>query len=151
VRKQMLRGRTKERFGVHHFASALPCFVVGFRLQTGREPHEYQASCVGGRIAGWRWHKAVVLFRGRWREGCVSCRFLWDLVGNQLRGSVRTVIRSDMVLVWASKEGVSSLVSATTVRTGGKEVIWARVIGPGMVRTSHETYCVLHQDNINVL
>ena len=34
---------------------------------------------------------------------------------------------------------------------GEKEVIWARVVDLRMVRTSHETYCVLHQANITVM
>ena len=56
-----------------------------------------------------------------------------------------------MDLVWASKEGISSLANPTVVRYRRKEVIRARVIDPGMVRTSHETYCVHHQANVNVL
>jgi len=33
--------------------------------------------------------------------------------------------------------------------TGGKVIIWVRVVGPGMVRTSHETCRVLHQANVD--
>jgi len=35
--------------------------------------------------------------------------------------------------------------------TGGKEIIWARMIDPRMVCASHETCYVLHQANTDVL
>ena len=35
--------------------------------------------------------------------------------------------------------------------TGEKEIIWVWMIDPGMVRTSHETYCVLHPANVDLL
>ena len=35
--------------------------------------------------------------------------------------------------------------------TGEKVIIWAWVVDPRMVRTSHETSCAFHQPNISVL
>jgi hypothetical protein len=117
----MLRGRTKERFGVPLFATALPCHGASLlSLADGREPHEYQASCVGGQMAG---------------GGSVKSPFSLGVLGERGRaprcfpqdrasygGSVRAVERSDMDLVWTSKEGISSLTNASTVhyrREGG--------------------------------
>jgi hypothetical protein len=99
---------------------------------------------MGGQIAGGGSVELSLSLGVFGEEGCLL------LVAS--RGeSVGTIGRWGMGLVWASREGISSPTDATMVRCRRKEIIWVQMIDPGMVRASHEAYCVFRQPNVDVL
>lgn len=77
--------------------------------------------------------RKVVLVRGALRGGCICGARL-----GALGWTVGCEPRLDL------KGRISSVPMQLRSVTGGEVVIWARVIDPGMVRTSHETFCTPH-------
>ena len=118
-----------------------PCSFTYFLLATRCEPREYQNPACSSPLRG---------------GGARPVRAPWIDRGVLLtvfppRGeSVTAVGRSTWTPFGPQRKEFRALPTQVRSVTGGKEVIWALVVDPRMVRTSHETSCVLHQPKINV-